>query len=247
MNSSRSEVASYAFDWDGPAAYAPVDLRAAFIQKTYLHLGGAVLLFIAIEAAIFNLVPMEMLDANLRMLFASRFGWLAIVGGFVAVGWVARSWAESEASTAMQYLGLGLYTVAEAVVFVPILYIAATRVDPIVIPASGIITALVFGGLTAFVMLTKADFSGWGHYLWLAGIAAMGIVIAAIVFNFSMGVWFAGGMVVLASMYILYDTSNVLHHYRTTQHVAAALALFSSVATLFYYILRILMAFSRRD
>ncbi len=36
-------------------------------------------------------------------------------------------------------------------------------------------------------------------------------------------------MVVFASGYILYDTSNVLHHYRTEQYVAASLALFASV------------------
>ena len=54
-------------------------------------------------------------------------------------------------------------------------------------------------------------------------------------------------MVVLASGYILYDTSNILHHYRTNQHVAAALALFASVALLFWYVIRILIALSGRD
>jgi FtsH-binding integral membrane protein len=52
-------------------------------------------------------------------------------------------------------------------------------------------------------------------------------------------------MVALLSGYILYDTSNVMLHYRTTQHVAAALALFASIATLFYYILWILMQMNR--
>ena len=48
-------------------------------------------------------------------------------------------------------------------------------------------------------------------------------------------------VVVLISGFILYDTSNVLHHYRTDQHVAAALALFSSIAILFWYVLQIIM------
>jgi FtsH-binding integral membrane protein len=59
-------------------------------------------------------------------------------------------------------------------------------------------------------------------------------------------VWFSAAMIVLACGYILYDTSNVLHHYRTDQYVAAAVALFASVALLFWYVLRIMMAFSRR-
>ena len=57
----------------------------------------------------------------------------------------------------------------------------------------------------------------------------------------------SAAMVLLAAGFVLYDTSNVLHHYRTTQHVAAALALFASVALLFWYILQIVLAFSSRD
>jgi FtsH-binding integral membrane protein len=49
-------------------------------------------------------------------------------------------------------------------------------------------------------------------------------------------------MVVLASGYILYHTSNVLHHYGTEQYVAAALALFASVALLFWYVLQLFMS-----
>ena len=54
-------------------------------------------------------------------------------------------------------------------------------------------------------------------------------------------------MVVFACGYILYYTSNILHHYRTDQYVAAALALFASVALLFWYVLQIFMSLSSRD
>jgi FtsH-binding integral membrane protein len=53
-------------------------------------------------------------------------------------------------------------------------------------------------------------------------------------------------MIVFACGYILYDTSNVIHRYRIGQHVAASLALFASVALLFYYVLRLLMQLNRR-
>jgi FtsH-binding integral membrane protein len=46
-------------------------------------------------------------------------------------------------------------------------------------------------------------------------------------------------MVAFAAGAILYDTSNVMHHYRTDQHVAASLSLFASIALLFWYILNI--------
>jgi len=74
------------------------------------------------------------------------------------------------------------------------------------------------------------------------------LIVCSIFFGgFNLGVWFSGAMVGLASGYILYDTSNVMHHYRTDQHVAASLALFASVALLFWYILQLLMQFSSSD
>ena len=60
-----------------------------------------------------------------------------------------------------------------------------------------------------------------------------------------MGLIFAFFMVVFASGAILYDTSNIMHHYAVDQHVAASLQLFASLALLFWYILRIVMELSR--
>ena len=229
-----------------PAAFAETSARVSFIRRTYLHVFAAILLFVGIEAAIFTLVPTETLNGTMAMLFRGKFGWLAVIGVFMAASWLAQSLAQSQASPAAQYAGLGLYVVAEALIFVPLLFYANT-VAPHTIPAAGLLTLMIFGGLTAFVLMTKADFSGWGQYLWWAGMAAFGIVLAGMFFNFALGVWFAAAMVGLASAYILYDTSNILHRYRTDQHVAAALALFASVATLFYYLLRLLMALNRKD
>ena len=64
---------------------------------------------------------------------------------------------------------------------------------------------------------------------------------AAMIFGFNLGLFFSFAMVAVACAAILYHTSNVLHRYRTDQHVAAALALFASVALLFWYILQIFM------
>jgi FtsH-binding integral membrane protein len=52
---------------------------------------------------------------------------------------------------------------------------------------------------------------------------------------------FSVAMVVLAAGYMLYQTSQVLAHYHPGQHVAAALALFSSVALMFWYVIRIFL------
>ena len=70
----------------------------------------------------------------------------------------------------------------------------------------------------------------------------MGFILVAIIFNFQLGAVFLYAMIALACGYILYDTSNVLHHYRVGQHVAAALALFASVALLFWYVVQLFMS-----
>jgi FtsH-binding integral membrane protein len=228
-----------------PAALAEEDARTTFIRRTYLHLAGAIALFIGIEAIIFTVVPAATLEGVMVTLFASRWGWLVVLGAFMGVSWLAQTWATSDTSQSVQCLGLGLYVVAEAVIFVPILYVAS-QFAPAAIPAAGVLTLVMFGGLTALVFITRTDLTSWGKYLWCAGFAALGVVIAGVIFNFDLGVWFSGLMIGLASAYILYDTSNVLHRYRTEQYVAAALALFASVALLFWYILRLMMELNRR-
>jgi FtsH-binding integral membrane protein len=45
---------------------------------------------------------------------------------------------------------------------------------------------------------------------------------------------------------ILYQTSLVMNYFPPTAYVAAALMLFSTVATLFWYVLRLLMELNRR-
>ena len=229
-----------------PAAMAEESARTTFIRRTYLHVFAAILLFVGIDAAIFTLVPPQVLRNSLLMIFGGKFGSLAVIGAFMLVTWVAQSLANSAASTPLQYAGLLMYVVAEALIFVPLLFFA-NLYAPGAIPAAGLLTLLMFGGMTAFVMFTKADFSGWQPYLWWAGMIAFGVVGAAIIFNFSLGVWFSAAMVGLASAYILYDTSNILQRYPTDRYVAASLALFASVAMLFYYVLRLLMDLSRRD
>lgn len=224
-----------------PAAFADESARAGFIRRTYTHLFGAIVALVAIEGLIFALVPQAVMMRFVQGI--SPWVWLLALGGFMGVSWLARSWASNGASPGKQYAGLGLYVVAEAVMLFPLLYMAVVYVDPNTPLLAAVITLAVFGGLTAFVFVTGADFSGIGRYLALAGIAAMAAIFAGIVMGFSLGLWFSVAMVALASGYILYDTSNVMHHYRTDQHVAAALALFASVVLLFWYVLRILMAF----
>ena len=105
----------------------------------------------------------------------------------------------------------------------------------------------MFGGLrTLSVFVTKKDHSGLAPILTVGSMIAFGVIIAGVCFGFHLGLFFSFAMVALMSGYILYETSFVMLHHRTDQPVAAAVMLFSSIATLFFYILRILMELNRR-
>src|SRR4051812_50182354 len=82
----------------------------------------------------------------MQTLFASRFGWLVVLFGFLGISWLANTWAMSDASRGMQYAGLGLYVVAEGIIFVPLLYVA-NSVAPMAIPAAGGVPFVVFWGV----------------------------------------------------------------------------------------------------
>jgi FtsH-binding integral membrane protein len=224
------------------AADASADARAAFIRRTYGHLAGAILAFAALETVLVKATPAEVIQG----IFGSRAALMVMMIAFMGVAWVANKWAMSGASQGVQYAGLGLYVVAEAIIFLPLMYIAANYFED-VIPKAGIMTLAMFAGLTFAVFFTRQDFSFLAPILTIGGFLALGLIATSWIFpSFGLGNWFAFGMVALASAFILYDTSNVLHRYRTDQHVAASLALFASVALLFWYILQIFMS-SRRN
>ena len=216
--------------------------RAGFIRRTYGHLAGAILLFVALTAYMVNSPIAEMM----LNVMGSRFGWLLVLGAFMILGRLATGLAKSTANPNMQYLGLTLYVIFESVIFTPILYLAAFYSSPEVLPTAGILTLGIFGGLTLIVFTTKKDFSFLRGILMIGSMVAVGLIVCALLFGFNLGLVFSFAMVLLASVAILYDTSRIMLHYGTDQHVAASLQLFASIALLFWYILQIVMSFSRR-
>ncbi|MGJ8672550.1 Bax inhibitor-1/YccA family protein [Rubritalea sp.] len=223
-------------------AAQPVDARSAFIRKTYAHLGGAIAVFALLEY--FFLQSQTMLN-----LMAPMMGnWWLVLIAFMGVSWIANKWATSSTSLAMQYAGLGLYVVAEAIIFIPLLYMAVGITGShAIIGQAGIITVALFLGITAVAFITKKDFSFLNSFLMIGGFIALGLIFASMIFGFNLGIIFSAAMAIFASVAILRDTSNIIHHYGTNQYVAASLGLFASVALLFWYILQILLSLTGRD
>ena len=226
------------------AADAIPEHRAAFIRRTYMHVGGAIVGFTLIEALLFQAgIPQRMMEA----LEGSQYSWFVVLGAFMAVSWVAERLANSGASVELQYTGLGLYVTAEALIFAPLLWTAAAIGGPDTIASAALLTLLLFTGLTYAAITTRKDFSYLGSMLKVSCFIGLGVVAASIIFGFTLGLVFSLAMVAVAAGAILYHTSNMLVRYHETQYVAASLALFASVALMFWYVLRIFVGFSRRS
>ena len=222
-----------------PVATEQEDVQAAFIRKTYMHVALAVLGFVAVEAVFLN-TPFIV---NIGLSMASGMTWLLVLGAFMFATNYLERWAIRSEDKQQQYLALTLYVVVEAFIFVPLLYMAMMMTgDLSVISQAGTVTLFLFSGLTAVVFLTGKDFSFLRSAITIGGFIAIGLVVAGMLFGFSLGLWFSVAMVVLAAGSILYQTSSIMNGYHKGQYVAASLGLFSSLMLLFWYILSIFMS-----
>ena len=216
-----------------PVSRAGVEQRARFIANTYLHLLAAIGVFALAELLLFASGLAE--PIALAML---RVNWLLILGAFVLASFGGSHLAHRAASRQAQYAGLGFVIVAEALIFVPLLWIADFYA-PGAIRSAAVVTAIGFAALTFIAFRTRRDFSFLRSLLLWGGTIAMVLIVAAVIWGLELGTLFAIAMVAFAGVAILYDTSNVLHHFSEDRYVAAALELFSSIALMFWYVLSI--------
>ena len=210
--------------------------RGAFVSRAYTHLFCAISAFILLEIFLFKTGLAEPMAK--AMLGTS---WLLVLGGFVVVSWLASRTAYTAASKPAQHAALAGFVVAEAIIFVPLLWLA-NEFAPGAITSAAAVTFLGFTALTLVVFFTRKDFSFLRGILCWGGIIALVLIVAGVIFGFQLGTYFSVAMVALAGGAILYDTSNILHHYPEDRYVAAALELFASVALMFWYVLRIFLS-----
>ncbi len=217
------------------AVLRPIDRRAAFITRTYTHLVAGILGFIVVEMGLFEsgLAPIIA-----RYMFAVP--WMLILGAFILTGWLASRTAQTSTSIGMQYFAYGVYVVMEALIFVPLLYIADAKA-PGTIDSAVVITGLGAGGLMFVAHRTRRDFSFLRSILIWGGVLGLLAIVGGVLFGFQLGTWFSVAMIGLAGAAVLYDTSNIIHTYPEDRYVSAAMQLFASIALMFWYVLRLLM------
>ena len=221
-------------------AHAKEVEKAEFYKKTYLHVALGILAFIGVETVLLKTVPPEVIG----LMFQGKFTWLLIIGVFWLASVLANKWSLSQ-SRSVQYMGLGFYILLEALIFMPMIYIAVVNVGGSIIYQAAMLTIAMFAGISFVAFTSKRDFSFLRNIIVIGGFISLGLIVGGMIFGFDLGLWFSVGMVILASATILYQTSKLKDSYTTDQYVGASLQLFASIMLLFWYILRILM--SRRS
>ena len=229
---------------------APASDRVAFFKRTYLHVAGAFAAFGALLYTFFVTDVARSIMQGFGSIMSSMggFGILVVMLMFWGGTYVAQKMAENRASRPSQYLGLGLYVVLEAIIFVPLIVMVAIKTDgnpgEILIPACAVTAALVVG-LTVSVFTMGIDFSFLRVAIVIGSVCALGIILVAAFTDSQLGNWFSIIMILLMATVILYQTQVIKDSCETDQHVLAAFILFSAFVTLLFYVIRLFSG--RRD
>ena len=211
------------------------DRRFEFIRQTYTHVIGTIGVFAFLSWILFQSGVGEEIYGVIQ---ENRWAWLLVLAAFGLFGWMTAHLAEAETRD-VQYLGLGLAALAEALIFSPIIYGVYDGSGSETIQGAALGTVALCFAITVVVGVSKHDFSYLGGILKICSILVLAFIVASIVFGFSLGLMFSYAMLAFAGACVVYDTSRVLNEHTEDNYVAAALELFSSMALMFWYMLQI--------
>ena len=221
-----------------PAINLPDEDRGDFVMRVYQHVLAGVGAFVGIEALFFATGIAEGIYN-----FFSGGMWLLLMGLFMVGQWFVGNAVSDLGNPARQYAGLFGSSAIYAVIFAPILHIVYRVQDSgSTVTAAAVITAIGFAILSVIAFTTRKDLSFLRPLVMWGFGGAMLLIVGAIIFGFNLGVWFSVGMIVLSGAAILFQTQSIIRTYPGTAHVAAAVTLFSSLMTMFYYVLSLLMS-----
>lgn len=220
-----------------PVAQLDESTRTTFVVRVYQHLALALAAFVAFEVLLFQGgIAERMYD-----FFVGRGGgsWLLLLGGVAIINWFAAQAAYDVRDPGRQYLGLFGVALGQALIFAPFLYgILAVQGSAPVINAVWI-TGLGFAGLSVVGYTTRKDLSFLRPIVMWGFMAALVGIVAALLFGFNLGTWFSLAMIGLAGAAILYQTQGIIRTYPEHAYVGAAVSLFGSLMTMFWYVLRL--------
>ena len=207
------------------AADAASPARLNFIRLTYVLFLSSVL-----TAIVGGIVSLNSPLAGLVMAFAP---WSLLLILPLSIG--AQVLADRPNWGNVALFGFALFM---GIVIAPIVALYARET----VTQAGILTALIFGSLTAYVFITRKDFNFLGGIVFVGLISCIGAGLLNLFFFKSSGFsyWIAWGVLMFSAGFVLYDTSNIMQRYPLNRPAGAALGLFISFFNIFMSLLRIL-------
>ncbi len=225
-----------------PVIHADEATRSQFLVRVYQHLGLAILAFIGFETILYRSGIAE--SIGLFLAGTGGVAWLLILGGFMVGSNIATRSAHKIDNTSAQYGALFAMSAIYSLLFAPMLYfVFRSENGSSNVVSAALITAVGFAALTAVAMTTRRDLSFLRPIIMWGFIVALGLIVVGVLFGFTLGPLFSLAMIGLTGASILYQTQNIVRQYPEWAYVGAAVGLFSSVMTMFWYVLQL---FSRR-
>jgi modulator of FtsH protease len=206
----------------------------AFMKKTYQLLGASM-----VAAAVGAYVTMP------YAIEVMQYKWL-IFGAELLILFFGLSM--SRGKPGLNLAMLFLFTFLTGVSLVPLLAKFIGMGQGAVIGNAFAMTALLFGSLSLFAINSKSDFSNWGKPLFITMII---IIIASLVNYFilkspMMHIVITAGILLLFSLFTIYDTQNIANGAYDSE-VDAAVSLYLDFLNMFTAILQLLGLFPGDD
>ena len=116
-----------------------------------------------------------------------------------------------------------------------------------VVSSAFAMTALVFGGLSAYVLITRKDMSFLSGFITAGFFVLLGAVVASFFFQISgLQLAISAGFVLFSSVCILFQTSAIIHG-GERNYIMATISLYVSIYNLFISLLQLFGIMGRDD
>lgn len=237
-----------------PLARASADTRLAFLRKVYaLFFAGVLSAAGGAMTALYTGSPIVLgkgVAVPPLVAFVMQHGIIALIvyfGAFFALSAVRHK-------PRINVVALLGFTFLSGLFIAPALFVATlmakmgSTLSANPVRDAFLLAGAGFGGLTAYAMVSKKDFSFLGGMLWmgllvLIGASLIGMFVGSQVFHLAI----ASVGVLLFGAYVLYDTSRLLHSEEPITPVDAAISLYLDFLNLFLFLLQILSSGRRGD
>ena len=213
------------------------EARSAAIKKTYALLSLSV-----VSAIVGGFIGSK--SPTLIQFFSTWIGWIVAMVALNAIPHMAMACRNNPVMGTLALIGDGLVA---GLVLAPVLYMASV-VAPDIVPAALVLTAIVFAGVTAAVMITKVQFSAPRGLMIGMFFAIIGVIVLNMFLNIGpFGMLISGAIGIFGVFILVNATSQVLNNPEYDEPVVGALMLFAGLFNVFVAIIHLLLIFTGRD